>query len=48
MEEFSTVGFGYEKDNSIFMPVTKMDEEYAITKSYIESFEQIMLEVKLL
>lgn len=41
MEEFSTVGFGYEKDNSIFMPVTKMDEEYAITKSYIESFEQI-------
>ncbi|MEF2689886.1 MAG: helicase-related protein [Bacilli bacterium] len=41
VEEFSTVGFGYEKDNSIFMPVTKMDEEYAITKSYIESFEQI-------
>ncbi len=30
-----------KKDNSIFMPVTKMDEEYAITKSYIESFEQI-------
>lgn len=41
VEEFSTVGFGYEKDNSIFMPVTKIDEEYAITKSYIESFEQI-------
>ena len=41
VDEFSTVGFGYEKDNSIFMPVTKMDEEYAITKSYIDSFEQI-------
>lgn len=41
VEEFSTVGFGYEKDNSIFMPVTKLDEEYTITKNYIDSFEQI-------
>lgn len=41
VEEFSTVGFGFEKDNSIFMPVTKLDEEYSITKNYIDSFDQI-------
>ena len=41
VDEFSTVGFGYEKDNSIFMPVTKLDEEYAITKNYIDTFDQI-------
>ena len=40
-EEFSSVGLGYEKDDSIFMPVAKIDEEYNITKDYIESFEQI-------
>ena len=41
VEEFSSVGFGYEKDNSIFMPVTKLDIEYEITKNSITSFEQI-------
>ncbi len=41
LEEFSTIGLGYEKDNSIFMPVAKLDEEYTITKNYIDSFEQI-------
>lgn len=41
VDEFSTVGLGYEKDNSIFMPVTKIDDEFAVTKSYIDSFEQI-------
>lgn len=41
IDEFSTVGFGYEKDNSIFMPITKLDNEYVITKNYIDTFEQI-------
>lgn len=41
MEEFSTVGFGYEKDDSIFMPITKIDDNYNITKNYIDTFEQI-------
>ena len=40
-DEFSTIGFGYEKGNSIFMPVTKLDTEYEITKNYINTFEQI-------
>ena len=41
MEEFSTVGLGYEKDNAIYMPITKIDDNYKFTKSYIDSFEQI-------
>lgn len=41
LNEFSTVGFGYEKDDSIFMPVTRLDDEYQFTKDYIQKFEQI-------
>lgn len=41
MEEFSTIGLGYEKDNAIYMPITKIDDNYEFTKSYIDSFEQI-------
>ena len=41
LNEFSTVGFGYEKDDSIFMPVTRLDDEYQFTKYYIQKFEQI-------
>lgn len=41
VEEFSSVGLGYEKDNSIFMPITKLDNEYEITRNYVASFEQI-------
>lgn len=43
MEEFSAVGLGYEKDDSIFMPITRIDDtdNYAITKNYIEMFDQI-------
>ena len=41
VEEFSSVGLGYEKDNSIFMPITKLDSEFSITKNYLDTFEQI-------
>lgn len=41
MEEFSTVGLGYEKDNSIYMPITKIDDNYEFTMKYLDSFEQI-------
>lgn len=41
MEEFSTIGLGYEKDDSIFMPITKIDDNYEITRSYLDTFEQI-------
>ena len=41
MDEFSTVGFGYEKDDAIFMPIQKLDEEYSVTKNYINTFEAI-------
>ena len=46
MEEFSTVGFGYEKDDSIFMPITKIDDNYSITKNYIDTFDAIWNDVK--
>ena len=36
MEEFSTIGLGYEKDNAIYMPITKIDDNYEFTKNYIE------------
>ena len=41
MEEFSSVGLGYEKDNAIYMPVPKIDDNFEITKKYLDSFEQI-------
>lgn len=41
MGEFSTVGLGYEKDDSLFMPITKIDDNYEITKKYLDTFEQI-------
>lgn len=40
MEEFSTIGLGYEKDDSIFMPIVKIDD-YSVTKNYIDTFDQI-------
>ncbi|HHX66704.1 MAG TPA: DEAD/DEAH box helicase family protein [Gallicola sp.] len=41
MEEFSSAGFGYEKDNSLFKTVTKINENYEMTKYYFESFNQL-------
>ncbi|HPF82832.1 MAG TPA: helicase-related protein [Bacilli bacterium] len=41
VEQFNTVGFGYEKGNSLFTPVTKVDDDYEMTKFYMKSFEEL-------
>lgn len=41
VDEFSSAGLGYQKDNTIFNPVTKIDENYDITKGYLNSFNEI-------
>ena len=41
VEQFNTVGFGYEKGNSLFTPVTKIDDNYEMTKFYINSFDEL-------
>lgn len=40
INEFSSVGFGYEKDNSVLNQVIKIDD-FNITKQYIQSFKEI-------
>ena len=39
INEFSSAGFGYEKDNSILHQVIKTDD-YEATKQYIQNFEE--------
>lgn len=41
MEEFSSAGLGYEKDDSLFKTITKIDENYEMTKYYLDSFNQL-------
>ena len=41
VDEFSSAGLGYQKDNTIFNPVTRIDENYDITKGYLNSFNEI-------
>ena len=41
VEQFSTIGFGYEKGNSLFTTVTKVDDNYEMTKFYMKSFEEL-------
>ena len=41
VDEFSSAGLGYQKDNTIFNPITKIDNDYEITKSYLNSFNEI-------
>lgn len=41
MEEFSSAGLGYEKEDSLFKTVTKINENYEMTKYYLESFNQL-------
>lgn len=41
VDEFSSAGLGYQKDNTIFNPVTKIDENYDITKGYLNSFNEM-------
>ena len=40
MNEFNSVGFGYEKGNSLFNPINKTNE-YEYTKYYIDSFKEL-------
>ena len=40
-EQFDTVGLGYEKGNGLFTPITKIDDDYEMTKFYIKSFEEL-------
>ena len=37
VDEFSSAGLGYQKDNTIFNPVTKIDDNYEITKGYLKT-----------
>jgi len=39
--EFSSVGLGYEKDDSIFMPVIKLDNNADETKKFVNSFNEM-------
>jgi Superfamily II DNA/RNA helicases, SNF2 family len=40
-EQFDTVGFGYEKGNSLFAPITKVDDNYELAKYYMQSFNEL-------
>lgn len=40
-DEFNTVGLGYEKGNGLFTPVTKIDDNYEMSKYYIKSFDEL-------
>ncbi len=40
-DEFNTVGLGYEKGNGLFTPVTKIDDNYDMSKYYIKSFDEL-------
>lgn len=41
VEQFNTVGFGYEKGNSLFTTVTKVDDNFEMTKYYMKSFDEL-------
>lgn len=46
INEFSSAGFGYEKDNSILHQIIKTDD-YEATKQYIKNFEEVWNDEKL-
>lgn len=47
INEFSSAAFGYEKDNSILHQIIKTDE-FETTKKYVENFDEIWNDDKLL
>ena len=47
INEFSSAGFGYEKDNSILHQIIKTDD-FETTKQYIQTFEEIWNDEKVL
>ncbi|MBN2281227.1 MAG: hypothetical protein JXQ65_11650 [Candidatus Marinimicrobia bacterium] len=40
IDEFSSVGFGFEKDNSIFKNIVKTDD-FDTTKKFMQNFEEV-------
>ena len=41
VEQFNTVGLGYEKGNSLFTSVTKVDDNYEMSKYYMKAFYEL-------
>lgn len=41
VDEFSSAGLGYQKDNTVFNPITKIDDNYDMTKFYLQSFKDL-------
>lgn len=41
VNEISSAGLGYQKDNTVFYPITKIDDNYETTKFYLKSFEKL-------
>lgn len=41
VDEFSSAGLGYQKDNTVFNPVTKIDDNYEMTKYYLDNFKSL-------
>ena len=41
VDEFSSAGLGYQKDNTVFNPVTKINENYEMTKYYLDNFKAL-------
>lgn len=41
VNEISSAGLGYQKDNTVFYPITKIDDNYETTKFYLKSFEEL-------
>lgn len=41
VDKFNTVGLGYEKGNSLFTTVTKVDNNYSMSKYYMEQFNRL-------
>ena len=41
VDEFSSAGLGYQKNNTVFNPITKIDDNYDMTKYYLQSFENL-------
>ena len=48
VDEFSSAGLGYQKDNTIFNPITKIDDNYEMTKYYLNNFNQLWNDENLL
>ncbi len=47
INEFSSAGFGYEKDNSVLNQIIKTDD-FEITRQYIQTFKEIWNDEKIL